>query len=777
MIGKHEHPKLETRSHGLKTRVTNGLTCITGFRPVLTPFKLPLIFATIICTDVQTFAAETERASAKVSFKNDVMAVLANSGCNAGACHGNKSGKGGFKLSLRGQDPDADYDALTRDLFARRTNPLDPDQSLMLLKATGRIPHEGGARFTRDSQEYRLIRGWIDAGVPRDPAGTPAMQKLQVTPSGIVLNEPNNTVQVKATAVFSDGSRRDVTRLCLYEQSADIATISRDGLVRVEHPGETAVIVTYLRSQEVVRVTYVPKRESFVWKDIGTANLIDEHVFAKLRSLRLNPSGACTDLEYLRRAYLDLLGLIPTADEARAFAADTSASKRAKLIDKILARPEYADAWAQKWDDLLRVEERTLDRKGVEAIHGWIRKSIADNKPLDEFCRELVAARGSTYTVPPANYYRALRDPVTRGEAAAQVFMGVRLQCAQCHNHPFDRWTQDDYFSWADVFSRIDYKIIENKRKDNNDSHEFVGEQIVLLKTEGTYKDARGIETKPRLLGTAGPMDEGKDRLDSLAAWMTGPDNKQFARAQANRIWANLMGRGIVDPVDDFRATNPASHPELLEALAAELSSHKFDARHLIRLIMSSKTYALSSEPAGDNASDEINYSHVIPRRLSAEQLLDSQHQVAGVPTEFAGYPKGTRASQIAGVQAVRPRDEKPTNADKFLVTFGKPPRLLSCDCERSNDTTLSQVFNLVTGPEMLRIITSPDNIIGNQVAAGATDEQIVTDLSWSALTRAPKPEELKTMTDHIRKAPNRRQGLEDVLWAMLNAKEFILRK
>ena len=711
-----------------------------------------------------------------VSFRNDVMAVLSKAGCNAGACHGNKNGKGGFKLSLRGQDPDADYDGLTRDLYARRTNPIDPDRSLILLKPTTQIAHEGGLRFRTGSPEYRILREWIAAGVPRDGASTPMLVRLEVAPPRQVLVEPEQQVRVTATGVFSDGTRRDVSRLAVYEQSAELAKISSDGLVQRQRDGETTVVVRYLQCQQVARLAFVPARPQFVWKPLLARNYIDEQVFAKLRMLRMNPSQPCSDREFLRRAYLDLLGILPTPDEARTFISDTGPDKRQRLVEALLQRPEYADFWTLKWSDLLRNEERTLDRKGVQAFHDWIRGSIAVNKPLDEFVRELVSGTGSTYSNPAANYYRANRDAVTRGEATAELFLGVRLQCAKCHNHPFDRWTQDDYYGWADLFSRIQYKILENRRTDMNDSHEFVGEQIVYEDGQDEAQDSRpGHTPRPKLLGDAGAVPEDQDRIDAAAEWITSPANPFFARAQVNRIWYQLMGRGIVDPVDDFRATNPPSHPDLLDLLARDFVAHRCDVRYLIRLIMDSQVYALSSDPNETNADDEVNYSHVVPRRLTAEQLLDAQHQVMDVPAEFAGYPTGMRAGQMPGVRVDRPT--RPRAADQFLVTFGKPSRLLVCECERSGETTLGQAFQLISGPETARLLSDSRNRIAKQIESCQSDAQVIEDLYWAALTRPPSDHEMTALLDHVRTAPDRRKGLEDVAWALLNSKEFVLRK
>jgi hypothetical protein len=716
-------------------------------------------------------------ALAEISFRNDVMAVLSKAGCNAGACHGNKTGKGGFKLSLRGQDPDLDYLALTHDLFARRTNAMDPDRSLILLKPTAQIAHEGGQRFRTDSMEYGILRRWIEMGTPPDGAGTPSLVRLEVSPAQQVLVEPADQVRIKAIAVFSDGSRRDVSNLAVYEQSADLAKISADGVVRRGRMGETTVIVRFLQAQEPVRLVFVPARPDFAWTPMTSLNYIDDQIFAKLRTLRINPSEPSNDLEFLRRAYLDLLGVLPTVEEARAFVAETSPDKRARLIDRLFDRPEYADQWAMKWSDLLRNEERALDRKGVQNFHHWIRQGIVENKPLDQFVRELLSARGSTYTSPATNYYRANREPVVRGEATAQLFLGVRLQCAQCHNHPFDRWTQDDYYGWADMFARVDYKVLENRRTDKNDKHEFVGEQIVYEAAGGDVKDPRGDRSvKPLLLG-AGPAPTDASRIDALAQWVTSPANPFFAKAQVNRIWFHLMGRGLVDPVDDFRPTNPASHPELLEMLAKDFIAHKYDVRYMIRLIMTSQAYGLSSEPNTTNADDEINYSHAIPRRLTAEQLLDAQHQVTGVPAEFNGYPKGMRAGEIPGVRVARARRSRPSQADMFLVTFGKPARELVCECERSMDTTLGQAFQLISGPEIASLLSDPENRLTQLIKSGMTDEDAVAELYWAALTRPPTDEERSAMVNHVHEAKDRRKGLEDVAWALLNAKEFVLRR
>ncbi len=725
---------------------------------------------------VSLLSAATNAAE-RVSFRNDVQAVLSKAGCNQGTCHGNANGKGGFKLSLRGEDNDYDFNILSREVFARRVNPFDPDQSLVLLKATMAVAHEGGLRFSKDSAEYSTLRRWIADGLATDAPGTPVVTRIEVSPVEKILVEPSREMQIAAEAFFSDGSRRDITTLAVYEPSNPSVTVSHDGLVRSDKTGEVTVNVRFLRQQVPVRLTFVPARPGFAWKNPPRNNFIDEHVFTKLRQLRTNPSELAGDTVFLRRAYLDLLGLPPTADEAKAFLSDRRKDKRARLIDALLERPEFADYWAIKWADLLRVEEKSLDRKGVQNFHHWIRQSFAENKPLDQFAREIIASRGSTYAQPAGNWFRSLRDPVSRAEATAQVFLGTRLLCAQCHNHPFDRWTQDDYFNWTSLFARVQYRVLENNKRDRLDSHEFVGEQVVVMARDGEVKNARtGKDAAPRFLG-ADAVGDDADRLEALAVWLTSAENPRFAKSQVNRVWFHLMGRGIVDPIDDFRPTNPPSHPALLDALAKDFVAHKFDLRYLIRLIMNSRAYQLASEPNDTNRDDEVNYSHVVPRRLAAEQMLDAQHQALGVPPKFTGYPVGLRAAQIPGVAAVSRREGRASMDDKFLTVFGKPMRLLTCECERSGETTMNQAFQFVTGPAINELLSAPDNRLGKMLAANKSPGEMMDELYWTALNRPPTDKELRENVTYLDKAKDKRAALEDITWGLLNAKEFVLRR
>jgi hypothetical protein len=713
-----------------------------------------------------------------VSFGVDVMAALSKAGCNMGVCHGNKNGKGGFKLSLRGDDPQADFEVLTRDQLGRRANPVDPDRSLLLLKPTMLVPHEGGRRFKVDSREYAVFRQWIAAGMPADAPGKPTLRELAVEPTEIFLAAPIDRIQLHVSALFSDGRRRDVASQATYELSNQLAEVDRDGLVHARGAGEVTVIVRFLDRQAPVRVAFVPARPDFTWNGPQTTSLVDRHVFAKLQQLRLNPSPLADDTIFLRRAYLDLAGLLPTVDEARRFVADANPGKRSQLIDELLERPEFADHWALKWSDLLRNEEKTLDRKGVQNFHEWIRLAIAEGRPLDQFVRELIAARGSTYSRPAANYWRAMREPFMRAESTAQVFLGLRLQCAKCHNHPFDRWTQDDYYSWSNLFSRVDYRIVSNNRRDRNDSHEFDGEQIVFMSRKGEVKDPRTRKpAPPRFLSRdAEPLPFEADRLLALADWLTRPDNRMFVEAQVNRIWFHLIGQGIVDPIDDFRGTNPPSNPRLLAALADEFVTHKFDLRHLIRTIMNSHTYQASSVPDATNGEDATGFSHARPQRLSAETLLDAYSRVAEFPLSFSGYPTGLRAGELPGGPA-EGRNSTRTAAEQFLTLFGKPPRLQSCECERTNDPTLSQTFQLVSGRLMNDMLTANNNRLSRLLAAEKSDREIIDELYRAALSRPPVDAEMNAAAEYLSDSATRRQRLEDVLWGLMNSNEFLLRR
>jgi len=721
------------------------------------------------------------RASAtEAPFEREVMAVLSRAGCNAGACHGNFNGKGGFRLSLRGEDPAADFATLTRDMLARRIDAHEPDASLLLLKASGQVPHEGGARFSKSSPEYAILRTWIAAGCPADRPNAPRLTQLTVSPASKIVVEPEERFAVRAMARFADGTERDVTSLCAFEFTAPgIAKITDAGEVVREQLGETVLLVRYLGQMAPVRIVFLPNRPAPDLANTPIHNDIDRLVLAQWKELRIQPAELAPDHVFVRRAYLDALGILPASAEARAFLADTRPDKREKLIDSLLARPEFAEYWAQKWADLLRNEEKALDHKGVAVFYRWIAAQLAADRPLNEFARDILAARGSTYAHPPANFWRAVRDPLVRAESVAQVFLGVRVACARCHNHPFDRWTMDDYYGFAAFFTRIDYRVLENKRKDDLDKHEFVGEQIVLAKRDGEMIHPRTKQpSAPRFLGSPTPeFGSEADRLEALAEWIARPDNAFFARAQVNRIWLHLMGRGLVDPNDDFRATNPPSNPELLDWLAKDFAQGGFRLKPMVKRIMMSRTYQLTATSRDRSVmSDDLHYSHALIAPLEAEQLLDALAQVTGVPARFSGYPRGLRANQIPAPPQSGRRGLDGMG-ERFLKTFGKPDRLLTCECERNDDPGLLQAFQMITGELQNTMIRDPDNRIGILVAANKPDTEMLDEFYLGALCRPPTAGESKKLLAYLAAAKDRRAAWEDVLWALVNTKEFLLRR
>ena len=741
--------------------------------PESAPMRLTFFAALML------LASPVTARAGEVSFERDVLPVLTRAGCNAGACHGNLNGKGGLKLSLKGEDIAGDYAALTRDMLARRADPIRPDESLLLKKATAQVPHEGGARFARSSGEYAILRDWVSRGCRQDTPGGPALAKLVVAPASKILVDPADRFRVSAVAHFSDGTARDVTPLAAFEFTAvGVAKVTPEGEVIREQTGEVVLLVRYLTMVEPVRIVFLPDRPIPDMGNLVANNEIDRLVFAQLKELRLKPAELAADHVFLRRAFLDAVGILPTPAETRAFLSDTDPKKRETLIDALLARPEFAEFWAQKWSDLLRNEEKALDKKGVAVFYRWIAAQLAADRPLNEFARDIIAARGSTYANPPANFWRAIRDPLQRSESVAQVFLGTRIGCARCHNHPFDRWTIDDYYGFGALFARVDYRVLENTKRDMLDKHEFVGEQIVWQNRTAEVPNPRTKQNaKPRFLGAPTPDIGDGDRLGAVAEWVASPTNPFFARAQANRIWLHLMGRGLVDPNDDFRATNPPSNPALLDWLAKDFASGGFRLKRTVKTIMSSRTYQLAAT-ARDRSTmgDDLHNSHATVQPLEAEQLLDALAQVTGVPVQFKGYPLGMRANQIpAPPQSGRRGFEG--MGEKFLKAFGKPDRLLTCECERNDDPGLLQAFQLITGELMNSLVRDSDNRLGKMLAAGKSDTEMLEEFYLSALCRSPTAVESKKLLAYLAVAPDRRAAWEDVLWALLNSKEFLLRR
>jgi hypothetical protein len=708
---------------------------------------------------------EVEKSPA-VSFRHEVIAALNVGGCNQGACHGTPSGKNGFRLSLRGFDPAADYLQLTRDVFGRRTDRLDPDSSLLLMKGLGRVPHEGGARLSPDSVPAETIRTWLREGLNNDPPDLPTLKKIEVLPGNRLLQAPAQWQQLAVLAHFSDGRVVDVTRLTVFSSSdPGVADVSMTGLVEFKQAGEAAILCRYLDEMVAVRLTYLEEKDHFAWPNPPEHNEVDKYVFAKLKMLSIAPSELCTDSEFIRRSTLDVCGRLPTIEEARAFLADDDPNKRAKWIDYLLSRPEYADFWTLKWSDVLRSSRKTMQLKGVHVFRQWLRDQIAQNVPFDEVTRQILTATGPSHTNPAANFFRVARDATNLAETTAQLFFGVRMQCAKCHNHPFERWTQDDYYSTAAFFVRVKQK--KDDRLPGANPNETVSEVIYHDRQGEITQPRTGKVMAPRFLGGEVPeIAPGADRREVFAAWLTRPDNPFFAKSVVNRIWFHVMGRGIVDPVDDFRESNPSANDELLQFLAKDFVANRFDVKHLIRKIMTSRTYQLSSQPTPTNKDDQRYFSRAVTKLLTAEQLLDALCDVTGVPEKFPGLPLGTRAVQLPDGEVNHP----------FLKAFGQPARELACECERENDSNLGQALQLINGPTINEKIRKPDNRLGQLLQANKSPADLLNELYLAALSRPATAQETQTALAYLEKSADRRKAWEDILWAILNTREFLFR-
>ncbi|MEZ6062827.1 MAG: DUF1549 and DUF1553 domain-containing protein [Planctomycetaceae bacterium] len=704
---------------------------------------------------VQVTVTQFEQPS-PVAFHTEVLAALTKAGCNMGACHGSPSGKGGFRLSLRGYDPKLDLLTLRGEFFNRRSNLLAPDESLLLQKPLMQMAHGGGRRLTAGDPIHNALRGWIADGMKTEPEGTATLERIEVYPALRVLRDGADRQQLVVTGHFSDGSARDVTALTAFDSSdEEIASVSSSAVVRREGRGEATVLARYLDRMATSRITFLTERPTFQWSDPPIANEIDRLVFDKLSQLQIQPSDLCSDTDFLRRATLDLTGRLPSLNETRTFLADPSDTRRANLVDHLLASDDYAEFWSMKWGDVLRCNSRRMTASGVHKFRRWLFDVVRDDKPLNQFAHELLTATGSTRQNPAANYWRASRDEIDATETTAQLFLGIRIQCAKCHNHPFEKWTQDDYYGIAAAFKRVGRK-----------GGKLPDDELIYFTTSGDVTQPRTgqtMQTRLLLQGDVAVPDD-KDRREVFADWLTTADNPFFAKAIANRIWGHIMGRGIVEPVDDFRDSNPPSNRELLEFLADELSRNNFSARHLVRTIMTSRTYQLSSQRNEFNADDEIYFSHTNTRMLTAEQLLDSICQVTGVKESFGGMPQGTRAVALVD----------PPDGHKFLQVFGQPQRELPCECERSTDSNLSQALQLINGPTVHDKLRAENGNVHQWITSGKTDEDIIRQLYLIALSREPEPAELQTSLRHITNSEDRTTAVEDVAWAVINSKEFL---
>ena len=721
---------------------------------------MPVWFFTLVTSALlvaSTIASEPPAASGDAaSFRNDVMPILTKASCNSGPCHGAAAGKGGFKLSLRGHDPDTDYAVLTRESLGRRVSRLAPAHSLMLLKPTAAIPHGGGRRFALDSPEYRVLSDWIAQGAAGPRAADPVIMDITVSPPLTLREKAGETFNLSVTANYSDGSSTDVTRWAKYETTnGGVARVDDRGGVTITGPGEAAITIWY--SSKVgfgrVAVPFTTVVDPAELAALPTTNYIDEHVFQKLRQLNIQPSALCSDEVFIRRLYLTTMGVLPTFPELNAFLEDEREDKRSVLVDTVLQRSEFVDYWAYKWSDLLLVSSETLRPAAVKAYYNWIRDGVAGNTPWDVLVRELVTARGSTLVNGAANYWAIHQDPKAITENLSLTFLGTSITCARCHNHPLEKWTQDQYYGLANLVTRVALK-----------NGERPGESFVVDRHMGDINHPRlNRPMRPEPLdGAPLELDSYIDRRQHLAEWLTSPENPYFARATVNRVWAGLMGRGLVHPVDDLRATNPSSNPDLMAALTQDFISRGFDVQHLIRTIVLSTTFQLSSQTNESNRHDGSFYSHHLTRRLPAEVILDIMSQVTGVPEEFDGYLEGTRALQLPD----------PKVESYFLDAFGRPPRDTPNSSERTDSANLAQVLHLINGGTLNRKLSQKGGLVDQMVKdAGRTD--FLEHLYRTVLGRVPSSTEEIRIRAFLGASPKRAQ-MEDVLWSMLTSREFL---
>jgi hypothetical protein len=705
------------------------------------------------------------------SFRNAVQPVLTRAGCNMGACHGAAAGQGGFRLSLRGYDDDGDHTWLTRQAMGRRVNPIDPGRSLILLKATATIPHKGGERFKPDSLEYRVLAEWIADGAPAPRKDDPRITRLEVFPPNALL-KPGDAQQLSVRATFSDGHTQDVTRWAKF-QAADttVATVDDNGRVTVSGHGETAVSAWYLSQLAIITVTspYTNQVDAQLFAKAPRRNFIDGLVLEKLRELNLPPSPRCDDGDFLRRAFLDTIGVLPTPEETRAFLADKSPGKRDALIEALLARPEFVDYWSHRWSDLLLVNSDKLPPTAMWAYYNWIRKNVAANTPWDRFVRDLLTATGSTLDNGAGNFFILHDEPTRVAETVSVAFLGFSINCAKCHNHPMEKWTNDEYYGFANLFART--------RAKNGVAPD---ERVIFAAPEGDLVQPLTGRPQPPKPLDAEPISltAKEDRRVPLAAWLTAPQNEHFTKTIVNRVWANFFGIGLVEAVDDIRVTNPASNEKLFKAASDFLVRNKFDLKTLMRAILQSEAYQRSSVALPENVADTRYFARFYPRRLKAEVLLDAYSAVTGVPTDFRidarnanrglgrMYPSGFRALQLPDSNV----------ASYFLKSFGRPERVNTCECERTSEPSMAQALHIANGETLNDKLAKKGNRIDQLLAKKLTNDQLVEEAYLLALSRPPGAPEKARMIQALAAAPEaeRRAAVEDMFWSLLSSREFL---
>ena len=718
-----------------------------------------------------TFAAATP------SFRNDVLPILSKAGCNSGGCHGALAGKGGFRLSLFGYNPDADWLTITRESRGRRVELSDPGASLILTKPTTALRHKGGKRIEVGSEDYKILAAWITAGCPQPKAEDATLAVLEIAPAESLLAK-GGAKQLAVKAKYSDGTERDVTRWVKFTSADEaVATVDAGGKVNVIGHGEGAV-TAWFSSQIVIARVVSPFPQTVpeeVYAGAPRASFIDDLVLEQLRKLHLKPSAAADDATFVRRAFLDTIGRLPTPEEARAFVNDKSPQKHERLADLLLARPEFVDYWTYKWGDVLLLTGSKLRPAAIAAYYDWIRDRVATNLPWDQLVREIVTARGSSTENGATNFFAVHQDPETMAENVSQAFLSLSIGCAKCHNHPLEKWTNDQYYAFANLFSRVRAKGW------GGDPRSGDGQRTLYVETRGELMQPRTGQPQPPapLDAPALAMDDVRDRRDALAAWLTAPENPYFTRAVANRVWANFMGTGVVESVDDLRVSNPASNEKLLAALADHVAKHRYDLKSLMRLILTSQTYRRSSVPLPENKDDHRFYSRYYPRRLMAEVLNDAITDVTGVRDSFTeialndgsteatkAYTPETRALQLAD-SAVK---------NYFLKTFGRNSRDITCECERSNQPSLVQALHLSNGATVNDKLSAKTGRVTQLLATDPPPAQIIDDAYLLCLSRPPTEEQRKKFEELLAaaKPEEKRQAVEDLYWSLLTSREFL---
>ncbi|MDB6138225.1 MAG: hypothetical protein JWO94_1297 [Verrucomicrobiaceae bacterium] len=704
------------------------------------------------------------------SFRNQVQPILAKAGCSTGACHGAAAGQGGFKLSLLGYDNIGDHLAITHAANGRRVVYEEPARSLFLLKATKTVPHKGGEKVKVGSQEFQILADWIAAGAPGPQESDARVQRIEITPAHVTL-KPGALQPLKVMA-FSDGRTQDVTRWCKYTAgNTSVAIIDDNGLVKVSGQGEGTITAWFLSRLSIATIT-VPFEQALntaAFASFQPRNFIDQRVIEKLHELNVPPSPECTDEEFIRRAFIDAIGVLPTPRETLEFLADKSATKRDALIEVLLKRPEFIDYWSYKWSDLLLVNSNKLPVTQMWSYYQWIRRNVEQNTPWDAFVRDLVTATGSTQENGAGNFFILHDEPTKTAETVSVAFLGMSIACAKCHNHPMEKWTNDQYFAFANLFARVRAK--NGGVKD---------EQVIFSATDGDLVQPLTGKPQPPAPLDAAPvsMTSTQDRRIAMAKWLTAPENPYFARSITNRVWANFFGVGLVEAVDDLRMTNPASNEKLLSEAAAYLAKNKFDLKSLMRAILQSEAYQRSSVPLAENQTDKRFYSRYYPRRMMAEVMLDAVSQVAAAPTAFEtnrrnankkngeAYPMGYRAVQLP--------DSNTTSY--FLNTFGRPDRERTCECERTNEPSMAQALHIANGDTLNKKLAQPGNRLDEMLKSGRPDAMIVDEACLLAVSRHPTPQEKASMTSLLAtaKPEGKRQALEDLFWGLMSSRDFV---